>query len=142
MVLGVLALIKLGIRGVDVVVRGDSTTALSWVQKEKVSGKAAMNAALVLVSLCIKFGIEVNYLEFLDGLANHKADRLSRLIEKKMSIERAMEINGHSGAEVIDLLGDQASATLVDMCNPGRGLDSEESFGVVWIAVRDAVLAL
>jgi hypothetical protein len=142
MVLGVLALIKLGIRGVDVVVRGDSTTALSWVQKEKVSGKAAMNAALVLVSLCIKFGIEVNYLEFLDGLANHKADRLSRLIEKKMSIERAMEINGHSGAEVIDLLGDQASATLVDMCNPGRGLDSEESFGVVWIAIRDAVLAL
>jgi hypothetical protein len=142
MVLGVLALIKLGIRGVDVVVRGDSMTALSGVQKEKVSDKAAMNAALVLVSLCIKFGIEVNCLEFLDGLANHKADRLSRLIEKKMSIERAMEINGHSGAGVIDLLGDQASATLVDMCNPGRGLDSEESFRVVWIAIRDAVLAL
>jgi hypothetical protein len=127
-----------------VVVRGDnSTTALSWVQKEKVSGKAAMNAALVLVSLCIKFGIKVNYLVFLDGLANHKADRLSRLIEKKMAIiERAMEINGHSGAEVIDLLGDQASATLVDMCNPGRGWDSEESFGAVWTAIRDAVQAL
>ena len=51
MVLGVLTLVKLGVRGVDVVVRGDSTTALSWVEKEKVSGKAAMNAALVLVSL-------------------------------------------------------------------------------------------
>jgi hypothetical protein len=142
MVLGVLALIKLGIRGVDVVVRGDSTTALSWVQKEKVSGKAAMNAALVLVSLCIKFGIEVNYLEFLEGIANHKADRLSRLIEKKMSIERAMEINGHSGAQVIDLLDDQASATLVDMCNPGRGLDSEECFEAVWTTIRDAVQGL
>jgi hypothetical protein len=57
MVLGVLALVKWGVRGVDAVVGGDSTTALSWVEKEKVSGKAAMNAALVLVSLCIKFGI-------------------------------------------------------------------------------------
>jgi hypothetical protein len=134
-VLGVLALIKLGVRGVDVVVRGDSTTALSWVQKEKVSGKAAMNAALVLVSLCIKFGIEVNYLVFLEGIANHKADRLSRLIEKNMSIERAMEINEHRGAEVVDLLGDPASAALVEMCNPGRGLDSEEDFRAVWCEV-------
>jgi hypothetical protein len=121
MVLGVVALIKLGVRGVDVIVRGDSTTALSWVQKEKVSGKAAMNAALVLVSVCIKFGIEVNYSDFLKGLENHKADRLSRLIEKGMSIDRAMELNGHSGAEVVDLLVDPASAVLVEMCNPGRG---------------------
>jgi hypothetical protein len=74
MVLGVLTLVKLGVRGVDVVVRGDSTTALSWVEKEKVSGKAAMNAALVLVSLCIKFGIEVNSITFLKGLANLSLD--------------------------------------------------------------------
>jgi hypothetical protein len=127
---------------VDVVVRGDSTTALSWVEKEKVSGKAAMNAALVLVSLCIKFGIEVNYLTFLKGLANHKADRLSRLIEKDMCIEEAMAINGQSNAVVVDLMGDPRSASLVDMCNPGRGLDSEAEFRVVWCSVREAVSAL
>jgi hypothetical protein len=142
MVLGVLALIKLGVRGVDVVVRGDSTTALSWMDKQKVSGEAAMNAALVLVSLCIKFGIEINYLEFLKGVENHKADRLSRLLEKGMSIEAAMEINGHSGAEVVDLLEDPASAVLVEMCNPGRGLNSEENFKAVWTAVRNAIDAL
>jgi hypothetical protein len=142
MVLGVLALIKLGVRGVDIVVRGDSTTALSWVDKQKVSGKAAMNAALVLVSLCIKFGIEVNYLVFLKGVENHKADRLSRLIEKGMPIEAAMKINGHSDAEVVNLLADPASAMLVKMCNPGRGLDSEEEFKAVWTAVRNAIDAL
>jgi hypothetical protein len=79
-------------------------------------------------SLCIKFGIEINYLEFLKGVENHKADRLSRLVEKGMSLEAVMEINGHSGANLVDLLDDPASAVLVEMCNPGSGLDSEDKF--------------
>jgi hypothetical protein len=139
MVLGVLVLVRLGAREVDIVVRGDSTSALSWVEKEKVSGKAAMNAALVLVSLCIRFGIEVNYTVFLSGLDNHQADRLSRIIEKGMTLAQAMEMNGHSGAEVVDLLDDPASAVLVDMCNPGRSFEVENEFRGVWVAIREAI---
>jgi hypothetical protein len=139
MVLGVLALVKLGVRGVDVVVRGDSTSALSWLDRQKVSGSAAMNAALVLVSICIKFGIEVNYTLFLKGLLNFKADRLSRIIEKKMSLEQAMEMNGHRGAAVIDLMGDSVSAVLVDMCDPRRSFESDSDFRVVWGSVREAI---
>jgi hypothetical protein len=139
MVLGVLALVKLGVRGVDVVVRGDSTSALSWLDRQKVSGSAAMNAALVLVSICIKFGIEVNYTLFLKGLLNFKADRLSRIIEKKMSLEQAMEMNGHRGAAVIDLMGDSVSAVLVDMCDPRRSFESDSEFRVVWGSVREAI---
>jgi hypothetical protein len=101
-----------------------------------------MNAALVLVSICIKFGIEVNYTEFLEGLLNFKADRVSRLIEKNMSLEQAMEMNGHHSAEVVDLMGDPVSAVLVDMCNPRRSFESESDFGVVWGSVRDAIEAL
>jgi hypothetical protein len=70
MVLGVLVLIKLGVREVDVVVRGDSTSALSWMEKEKVLGKAAMTAAVVFVSLCIRFGIEIYYTDFISGNNN------------------------------------------------------------------------
>jgi hypothetical protein len=142
MVLGVLALVKLGVRGVDVVVRGDSTSALSWMEKQKVSGSAAMNAALVLVSICIKFGIEVNYTVFLSGLLNFKADRLSRIIEKNMSLEQAMEMNGHRGAKVVNLTVDPASAVLVDMCDPRRSFSSDSDFKLVWGAIRDAVEAL
>jgi hypothetical protein len=142
MVLGVLVLVRLGARQVDVVIRGDSTSALSWMDKGKVSGKAAMNAALVLVSLCVRFGIEINYTEFLKGVDNHQADRLSRIIEKKMTIEQAMELNGHGGAEVIDLNDTSASAVLVDMCDPGRALESESEFREVWVAVREAVEGL
>jgi hypothetical protein len=56
---------------------------------------------------------------------------LSRLIEKKMSTEEAMVINGKSGAEVVDLMGDPVSSVLVDMCDPGRGLESEEDLRIV-----------
>ncbi len=139
MVLGVLVLVRLGVRQVDVVIRGDSTSALSWMEKEKVSGKAAMNAALVLVSLCIRFGIEINYTVFLKGLDNHQADRLSRIIEKKMTLEQAMDMNGHSGAEVINLSDNVASAVLVDMCDPGRRFESDVEFKEVWVAIREAV---
>jgi hypothetical protein len=139
MVLGVLVLIRLGAREVDVVIRGDSTSALSWMEKEKVSGKAAMNAALVLVSLCVRFGIEINYAVFLRGVDNHQADRLSRIIEKKMTLEQAMKMNGHSGAEVVDLMGGTASAALVEMCNPGRSFESESEFQYVWVAIREAL---
>jgi hypothetical protein len=34
MVLGVLALVKLGVRGVGVVIRGDSTSTLSWMGRK------------------------------------------------------------------------------------------------------------
>jgi hypothetical protein len=139
MVLGVLVLVRLGVRRVDVVIRGDSKSALSWMDKGKVSGKAAMNAALVLVSMCIRFGIEINYTLFLKGSDNHQADRLSRIIEKGMTMEQAMEMNGHRGAEVVDLNDNLASRTLVDMCDPGRRFESDSEFREVWVAIREAV---
>jgi hypothetical protein len=53
-----------------------------------------------------------------------------------------MEMNGHSGAEVVDLLGDPHSAALVRLCDPGNGLESEDEFKNVWVAVRSAVEGL
>jgi hypothetical protein len=139
MVLGILALVKIGARNVDVIVKGDSTSSLSWIQKQKVSGQAAMNAALVLGSLCVRFGLEVNYTDFIKGIDNHKADRLSRIVEKRMTIERAMELNGHKGCPIIDLLDSKASRTMVEMCNPARGMESEREFQGVWASIREAI---
>jgi hypothetical protein len=139
MVLGVLALVKLGVRGSDVVIRGDSTSALSWMDKQKVSGKKAMNAALVLVSLCVQFGIEINYTVFLSGVDNFQTDRLSRMREKNMTMERAMELNEHGNARIMDLLKDPATTALCRGCDPGNSCDSEEDFQRVWVAIREAL---
>jgi hypothetical protein len=56
-----------------------------------------------------------------------------------MTIEQARELNGHGGAEVIDLNDTSASAVLVDMCDPGRALESGSEFREVWVAFREAV---
>jgi hypothetical protein len=71
-VLGILALVKIGVRNVDVLIRGDSTTALAWVTEGRIKGPEAINAAVVVTALYIRFGIRPRYSDFLAGLANHK----------------------------------------------------------------------
>jgi len=44
-ILGVLILVRLGVRQVDVVIKGDSKSALSWMDKGKVSGKAEFTSS-------------------------------------------------------------------------------------------------
>ena len=46
MVVGILALIKLGVRDADVMIRGDSTTVLTWMTEVRIKGKSAINAAV------------------------------------------------------------------------------------------------
>jgi hypothetical protein len=93
-VLGILALVKIGVRDVDVLIRGDSTTALAWVTEGRIKGPEAINAAVVVTALYIRFGIRPRYSDFLAGLDNHKADLLSRIEEKGITVEQAMNQNG------------------------------------------------
>jgi hypothetical protein len=59
--LGILALVKIGVRDVDVLIRGDSTTALAWVTEGRIKDPEAINAAVVVTALCIRFGIRPRY---------------------------------------------------------------------------------
>jgi hypothetical protein len=81
-VIGIIALARLGVRGEGVKLRGDSKTALKWGREEKVSGAEAINAAIVMSTVCVKFGLEINESEFLSGVLNWKADDLSRCLQK------------------------------------------------------------
>ena len=92
-VYGVLALVKLGVRDVDVMVRGDSISALSWMSQGTIKGQAAINAAVVLTAICVKFGIRTIYSAFLSGLDNFKSDNFSRMIEKGWSVQHVLELN-------------------------------------------------
>jgi hypothetical protein len=138
-VLGVLALVKIGVRDVDVLIRGDSTTALVWATQGKVKGPAAINAAVVVTALCIRFGIRPRYSVFLSGLENHKADLLSRVEEKGISVEQAMNQNGHGGSPIINLRENATTNTLVQMCDPRVKVDKEEEFALLWQTVREAM---
>lgn len=70
-ILGILALVKMGVRDVDVLIRDDSTTALVGVTEGRISGQHAISAAVVVTALYIRFGIRPRYSVFLAGLGNH-----------------------------------------------------------------------
>jgi hypothetical protein len=137
-VVGILALIRLGARGEGVALRGDSETALKWGREEKVKGAEAINAAIVMSTVCVKFGIEVNESEFLSGKQNWKTDDLSRSIQKGRDVKDIMREIGFGDKPVLDLLEDQAASRLIEACRPGRGVGSEEQFVTLWKEIREA----
>ena len=139
MVLGILALVKMGVRDVDVLIRGDSTTALSWVTEGRIKGPHAVNAAVVVTSLYIRFGIRPRYSVFLAGLDNHKADLLSRIEEKGITVEQAMTENGHGYAPIIDLRDNPSTDVLIRMCDPKVRIEHEDEFTMLWQTVREAM---
>jgi hypothetical protein len=138
-VLGILALVKIGVRDVDVLIRGDSTTALAWVTEGRIKGPEAINAAVVVTALYIRFGIRPRYSDFLAGLDNHKADLLSRIEEKGITVEQAMNQNGQGSAPIINLRDSPGSDMLIRMCDPKVKVDEEEEFTKLWQTVREAM---
>jgi hypothetical protein len=111
-VIGIIALARLGIKGEGVKQRGDSKTALKWGREEKVSGAEAINAAIVMSTVCVKFGIEINESEFRAGVLNWKADDLSRCIQKGKTVREVMIAIGYGDKPVLDLSGDRAAIRL------------------------------
>ena len=141
-VVGMIALVKLGGRDAGVKLRGDSKTALKWGREEKVSGVDALNAAIVMSTLCIQFGLEINDSEFLKGVDNWKTDDLSRAIEKEREVAEIMLSIGFGRAPVVDISADAAAARLLEACRPGVGVESDEEFHLLWGEIRTAVKLL
>jgi hypothetical protein len=137
-VIGIIALARLGVRGEGVKLRGDSKTALKWGREEKVSGAEAINAAIVMSTVCVKFGLEINESEFLSGILNWKADDLSRCIQKGKTVREVMESIGYGDKPILDLTEDSAAMRLIEACRPGVGVGSESEFMRLWTGIRDA----
>jgi hypothetical protein len=137
-VVGIIALARLGINGEGVKLRGDSKTALKWGREEKVSGAEAINAAIVMSTVCVKFGIEINESEFLAGVLNWKADDLSRCLQKGKSVREVMIEIGYGDKPILELAEDKAAMRLLAACRPGLGVESEAEFVELWSEIRDA----
>ncbi len=137
-VVGIIALARLGVNGEGVKLRGDSKTALKWGREEKVAGAEAINAAIVMSTVCVKFGIEINESEFLAGVLNWKADDLSRCLQKGKSVREVMIEIGYGDKPILDLSEDTAAMRLLAACQPGLGVGSEAEFIEMWNEIRNA----
>jgi hypothetical protein len=137
-VVGVIALVKLGIRGEGVRLRGDSKTALKWGREEKVKGAEALNAAIVMAAICVRCGIEIVDSEFISGEENWKADALSRRIQKGRNIRDIMVSIGFGDKPVVEIDQDPIASRLLEACRPGTKVGSEKQFRALWSEIRNA----
>jgi hypothetical protein len=137
--LGLVGLAILGIRDVDVEVRGDSVAALTWVETERPRGELVTNASIVFTLLGISFGLDVKKGVHISGDDNWRCDRLSRISETGKGIRDTLQGMGLGEAPEINLQGNRQVRKLLESCNPKRCLDGEGVFLEFWSGVRDAL---
>ena len=101
--LGLVGLALLGIRDVDVEVRGDSVAALTWAETERPRGELVKNASMVFTLLVINFNLDVKERVHIAGEDNWRCDKLSRLSESEEGVVSALAGMGLEGTVIIDL---------------------------------------
>ena len=137
--LGMIGLGKLGVRGVDVAMRGDSVSALTWVSTERYRGSNVSNASMVFTMLCITQELVVKESTHISGSDNGKCDALSRLWESGKSVNEVMKSIGLEGSRDVDLQGCKYVKRLLASCDPSILFNTESDFIRFWGDIRDAL---
>ena len=137
--LGLIGMVVLGIRGVEVEARGDNVSALSWIQKERARGDNVTNAWSVFTMLCLGNDLSVKVGTHIAGVNNIRCDALSRLSESKRSIEETLGDVGLGGTKVVDLQGRRSVMQLLRCCDPTVQFNDEDSFLDFWNNIKGAL---
>ena len=137
--LGLIGLSKLGIRGVDVTMRGDSISALTWVSTERYRGVNVSNASMVFTMLCINQELIVKESVHIPGSDNGRCDALSRLWESGKTMKEVMTSIGLENSREVDLQGCQHVQNLLASCDPSIKFNAEADFLGFWGGIRDAL---
>jgi ribonuclease HI len=80
-ILALIAMVKLGFHGVDVEIRGDSISALTWAETGRPRGELVTNASIVFTLLCVATGLTVPKATHLEAKDNWRCDALSRTLK-------------------------------------------------------------
>ena len=137
--LGLAGLALLGVRDVDVEVRGDSVAALTWVETERPRGDLVTNASMVFTLLCINFGLDVKKGVHISGDENWRFDRLTRFNETGSGVLETLQNMGLGDTPVINLQDNRQIQKLLESCDPQRYLDEDGVFLDFWSGIRDAL---
>jgi hypothetical protein len=141
-VLGIAALVKLGVKRTGIVLGGDSMTALKWSLTGRLKGERGVNAAMAISALCLNYGIDIVETEFLSGGDNWRCDNLSRADQKGESVREMLDKNGLPGVALVFIDTCPAVKQLLAACNPARSIGSEPEFSRVWSDIQSAARRL
>ena len=141
-ILGIIGLTLLGIRDVDVEVRGDSVSALTWAETERPRGELVTNASMVFTLIGINFGLDVKKGVHISGDDNWRCDQLSRINETGKGISETLQGINLCETPIINLQENQQVKKLLESCAPNRCLDGEGAFLDFWGGIRDALVQI
>lgn len=140
-IVAVLGFIRLGYTGKNLLLRGDSITALQWAINERTKGSIVTRAAIVWTVLCIAADVHVTDVTHIAGVDNKICDQLSRrcATTKKSVREEAKDL-GLGCAKVLAFDSDSTVSDLIQLCDPRESFDTDASFSTFWGEVRAVVM--
>jgi hypothetical protein len=119
----------LGAAGAPAMFRGDSMTALHWVQKGSVRSDQAIRAATLWAQYAVARTVVITGVNHLPKELNTPTDTLSRGgLWTDALYEDALLHGGTSSLPTVLPFIELHSATLLHLCDPSRPLDTEELF--------------
>jgi hypothetical protein len=132
-ILGVRGLKRLGVTGPCAVsFRGDSMTALSWVETMKFRSDLVGNAASVFVLQNILLEVEVVSTEHIEAAKNWRTDWLSR---GKSLVDIARRDPAFIGVPSINI----NASEILRLCDPRLAINSDDDFALFWNRIKVAV---
>lgn len=134
--LGTRAVIALGGSDCSIALRGDSISALSWIDRERFKGELVNHASIAYVLQAMAWGIRVEQVDHIPAHKNQAADYLSRIGEKGRTIEGFWsEHPRFSGVPLVDPKPDN----FLPLCDPQADIDSDERFIAFWLRTQAVI---
>ena len=127
----------LGITELSVGFRGDSVSALAWIDNEHVRSEHASNAAVFFTLLVMQWRVQTGFIQHIRGEDNTDCDALSR-----DPFECTMATLGHSNAPHVTLNTDPRVAEILQLCDPGLDIRTEAGFQGFWRRAHAVLAAL
>ena len=142
-IVSVIGHVAMGNRGRTQALRGDSITALTWAITERPRGSIVTKAAMIWILLCVAADIDIREVTHIPGKDNDKCDQLSRRgLSPHNSVHEHAEALGIGGARVLQMQDNLHVMTLLRLCDPATGIDTDEEFTTLWTTAPSNIDAL
>lgn len=130
-VMGCLCLAHMGIRNVNIKLKGDNVSSLVWCSTEHFGSKLGFRAVLLYIIIAAFFGYRVVDVEHVAGVDNTFHDALSRGTRP--------ELLGVPREDILHFVEETQIRALMVACNPKREISSVGEFLCFWEECREGI---
>ena len=138
MISGIIGLAKLGVRVVDILVRGNSTLARTLLETERYRGSLATNSPWVFTTLPITHNINVKESIHRPGTQNSRCDQLPLLGVSGETVSSSICNCGLGSPRILDLRYCKYVRQILRGCYHEQSFRMRVFFTNYWSDIRDA----